>query len=264
MRKKIFGIIKNKKGFTFIEAIAVVAIMGVLATVIGGLVTSGTAAYMRQKESASAKDIASIVENEISRILTRSKEVFLEDGELPAGVYTRRVIDEFGAEIEETYNVSGVPFEGARSFAVYSGNLTALDVNASGKGYLLFKTPADDSVAEYFASDESEKRAFYGSFKINLSFAPVFDAAYKTIGVKVICDVYNSKDQLKYESRGTVVYLLESQSPSFSGNIVKTYKNDISALTDIVHVDGNFYTATYVDIIGADAEKEYTHLYFRY
>lgn len=263
MRKKIFGIIKNKKGFTFIEAIAVVAIMGVLATVIGGLVTSGTAAYMRQKESASAKDIASIVENEISRILTRSKEVFLEDGELPAGVCTRKVVID-GTEVEETYSISGVPFEGARSFAVYSGNLTALDVNASGKGYVLYKTPADDSVSEYFAADESEKRAFYGSFKINLSFAPVFDAAYKTIGVKVICDVYNSKDQLKYESRGTVVYLLESQSPSFSGNIVKTYKNDISALIDIVRVDGNFFTATYADIIGLDAEKEYTHLYFRY
>ncbi len=263
MRKKIFGIIKNKKGFTFIEAIAVVAIMGVLATVIGGLVTSGTAAYMRQKESASAKDIASIVENEISRILTRSKQVYLEDGELPAGVCTRKVVID-GTEVEETYSISGVPFEGARSFAVYSGNLTALDVNASGKGYVLYKTPADDSVSEYFAADDNEKRAFYGSFKINLSFAPVFDAADKTIGIKIICDVYNSKDQLKYESRGTVVYLLESQSPSFSGNIVKTYKNDISALTDIVHVDGNFYTATYVDIIGADAEKEYTHLYFRY
>ena len=263
MRKKIFGIIKNKKGFTFIEAIAVVAIMGVLATVIGGLVTSGTAAYMRQKESASAKDIASIVENEISRILTRSKEVFLEDGELPAGVCTRKVVID-GTEVEETYSISGVPFEGARSFAVYSGNLTALDVNASGKGYVLYKTPADDSVSEYFAADENEKRAFYGSFKINLSFAPVFDAAYKTIGIKIICDVYNSKDQLKYESRGTVVYLLESQSPSFSGNIVKTYKNDISALIDIVRVDGNFYTATYADIIGLDAEKEYTHLYFRY
>ncbi|MCI7530598.1 MAG: prepilin-type N-terminal cleavage/methylation domain-containing protein [Christensenellaceae bacterium] len=263
MRKKIFGIIKNKKGFTFVEAIAVVAIMGVLATVIGGLVTSGTAAYMRQKESASAKDIASIVENEISRILTRSKQVYLEDGELPAGVCTRKVVID-GTEVEETYSISGVPFEGARSFAVYSGNLTALDVNASGKGYVLYKTPADDSVSEYFAADDNEKRAFYGSFKINLSFAPVFDAADKTIGIKIICDVYNSKDQLKYESRGTVVYLLESQSPSFSGNIVKTYKNDISALTDIVHVDGNFYTATYVDIIGADAEKEYTHLYFRY
>lgn len=264
MRKKIFGIIKNKKGFTFIEAIAVVAIMGVLATVIGGLVTSGTAAYMRQKESASAKDIASIVENEISRILTRSKEVFLEDGELPAGVCTRKVVID-GTEVEETYSISGAPFDGAGNYySIYSGNVTDLDVNGAGKGYLLYKMPTDSGFSEYFASDESEKRAFYGSFKINLSFAPVFDAADKTIGIKIICDVYNSKDQLKYESRGTVVYLLESQSPSFSGNIVKTYKNDISALTDIVHVDGNFYTATYVDIIGADAEKEYTHLYFRY
>ena len=112
MRKKIFGIIKNKKGFTFIEAIAVVAIMGVLATVIGGLVTSGTAAYMRQKESASAKDIASIVENEISRILTRSKQVYLEDGELPAGVCTRKVVIDV-TEVEETYSISGVPFDGA-------------------------------------------------------------------------------------------------------------------------------------------------------
>lgn len=40
--RKLAKILKNKKGFTLVEAIAVVAIMGILATVIGGLVTAGT------------------------------------------------------------------------------------------------------------------------------------------------------------------------------------------------------------------------------
>ena len=65
--RKLAKILKNKKGFTLVEAIAVVAILGILATVIGGLVTAGTTAYMRQKENAAAKDLGTIVQNEIKR-----------------------------------------------------------------------------------------------------------------------------------------------------------------------------------------------------
>ena len=65
--RKLAKTLKNKKGFTLVEAIAVVAIMGILATVIGGLVTAGTTAYMRQKENAAAKDLGTIVQNEIKR-----------------------------------------------------------------------------------------------------------------------------------------------------------------------------------------------------
>lgn len=56
--RKLAKILKNKKGFTLVEAIAVVAIMGILATVIGGLVTAGTTAYMRQKKTPPQKTLA--------------------------------------------------------------------------------------------------------------------------------------------------------------------------------------------------------------
>ena len=81
--RKLAKILKNKKGFTLVEAIAVVAIMGILATVIGGLVTAGTTAYMRQKENAAAKDLGTIVQNEIKRAARSTVEVYLQDGELP-------------------------------------------------------------------------------------------------------------------------------------------------------------------------------------
>ena len=81
--RKLTKILKNKKGFTLVEAIAVVAIMGILATVIGGLVTAGTTAYMRQKENAAAKDLGTIVQNEIKLAARSTVEVYLQDGELP-------------------------------------------------------------------------------------------------------------------------------------------------------------------------------------
>ena len=80
--RKLAKLLKNKKGFTLVEAIAVVAIMGILATVIGGLVTAGTTAYMRQKENAAAKDLGTIVQNEIKRAARSSVEVYLQDGDL--------------------------------------------------------------------------------------------------------------------------------------------------------------------------------------
>ena len=84
--RKLAKILKNKKGFTLVEAIAVVAIMGILATVIGGLVTAGTTAYMRQKENAAAKDLGTIVQNEIKRAARSSVEVYLqgENDNLPS------------------------------------------------------------------------------------------------------------------------------------------------------------------------------------
>ena len=39
--RKLAKILKNKKGFTLVEAIEVVAIMGIIATVIGGSVKGG-------------------------------------------------------------------------------------------------------------------------------------------------------------------------------------------------------------------------------
>ena len=73
--RKLTKILKNKKGFTLVEAIAVVAIMGILATVIGGLVTAGPAAYMRQKEDAAAKDLGTIVLLPTRILQTREKPI---------------------------------------------------------------------------------------------------------------------------------------------------------------------------------------------
>ena len=105
--RKLAKLLKNKKGFTLVEAIAVVAIMGILATVIGGLVTAGTTAYMRQKENAAAKDLGTIVQNEIKRAARSSIEVYLQDGELPRDTNMITIGD-----TQTTYQMKNAPTDG--------------------------------------------------------------------------------------------------------------------------------------------------------
>ena len=116
--RKLAKILKNKKGFTLVEAIAVVAIMGILATVIGGLVTAGTTAYMRQKENAAAKDLGTIVQNEIKRAARSSVEVYLQDGELPRDSNIIGVDDN-----QTTYTMKNAPTGEYKMFSSKDGRL---------------------------------------------------------------------------------------------------------------------------------------------
>lgn len=194
--RKLAKILKNKKGFTLVEAIAVVAIMGILATVIGGLVTAGTTAYMRQKENAAAKDLGTIVQNEIKRAARSSVEVYLQDGALPRDTNIIGIDDN-----QTTYTMKNAP---TGEYKVFS---------SSEDGRLMYSTDSGNTTQnaqEYFTSTEAEKRAFYGSFTIKVYFRAIVNTFGEITSVKVFCDVFNAKGQKKFDSPGLEIDFIEA------------------------------------------------------
>lgn len=194
--RKLAKILKNKKGFTLVEAIAVVAIMGILATVIGGLVTAGTTAYMRQKENAAAKDLGTIVQNEIKRAARSSVEVYLQDGALPRDTNIIGIDDN-----QTTYTMKNAP---TGEYKVFS---------SSEDGRLMYSTDSGNTTQnaqEYFTSTEAEKRAFYGSFTIKVYFRAIVNTFGEITSVKVFCDVFNAKGQRKFDSPGLEIDFIEA------------------------------------------------------
>lgn len=194
--RKLAKTLKNKKGFTLVEAIAVVAIMGILATVIGGLVTAGTTAYMRQKENAAAKDLGTIVQNEIKRAARSSVEVYLQDGDLPTDSNMITIGD-----TQTTYQMKNAP---TGEYKVFS---------SSEEGRLMYSTDSGkntQNAQEYFTSTEAEKRAFYGSFTIKVYFRAIVNTFGEITSVKVFCDVYNAKGQRKFDSPGLEIDFIEA------------------------------------------------------
>lgn len=215
--RKLAKILKNKKGFTLVEAIAVVAIMGILATVIGGLVTAGTTAYMRQKENAAAKDLGTIVQNEIKRAARSTVEVYLQDGELP------RDSNIIGADNNQaTYTMKNAPTGEYKMFS-------------SEEGRLVYSTDSGKTTQEYFTSTDAEKRAFYGSFTIKVYFRAIVNMFNEITSVKVFCDVYNAKGQRKFDSPGLEIDFIEadysqSETKRFKG-IFSFEQGNIGAIT---------------------------------
>lgn len=207
--RKLAKILKNKKGFTLVEAIAVVAIMGILATVIGGLVTAGTTAYMRQKENAAAKDLGTIVQNEIKRAARSTVEVYLQDGELPKDSNIIGVDDN-----QTTYAMKNAPTGEYKMFS-------------SKDGRLVYSTDSGTTTQEYFTDPnrEAERRAFYGSFKIEVYFRAIVNMFNEITSVKVFCDVYNAKGQKKFDSPGLEIDFIEAD---YSQSETKRFKGIFS------------------------------------
>lgn len=203
-----------------VEAIAVVAIMGILATVIGGLVTAGTTAYMRQKENAAAKDLGTIVQNEIKRAARSTVEVYLQDGELP------RDSNIIGADNNQaTYTMKNAPTGEYKMFS------------SSDDGRLMYSTDSGTTKQEYFTDPnrEAERRAFYGSFTIKVYFRAIVNMFNEITSVKVFCDVYNAKGQKKFDSPGLEIDFIEadysqSETKRFKG-IFSFEKGNIGAIT---------------------------------
>lgn len=227
--RKLAKILKNKKGFTLVEAIAVVAIMGILATVIGGLVTAGTTAYMRQKENAAAKDLGTIVQNEIKRAARSSVEVYLQDGKL-------------------LYTMNNAP---TGDYKVFS---------SSEAGTLVYSTDSGNTTQEYFTSSDAEKRAFYGSFTIEVYFKAIVNSFDEITSVKVFCDVFNAKGQKKFDSPGLEIDFIEadysqSEGKKFVG--IFSFDQDNS---DAIEPDGGQYKNMLVE---GDRNKKFAKFYFR-
>lgn len=205
-----------------VEAIAVVAIMGILATVIGGLVTAGTTAYMRQKENAAAKDLGTIVQNEIKRAARSSVEVYLQDGALPTADNMITIDDN-----QTPYTMKNAP---TGEYKVFS---------SSDDGRLVYSTDSGknpENTKDYFTSSDAEKRAFYGSFTIKVYFRAIVNTFGEITSVKVFCDVYNAKRQKKFDSPGLEIDFIEadysqSETKRFKG-IFSFEKGNIGAITE--------------------------------
>ena len=249
--RKLAKILKNKKGFTLVEAIAVVAIMGILATVIGGLVTAGTTAYMRQKENAAAKDLGTIVQNEIKRAARSSVEVYLQDGELPRDTNTIG-----SAENATTHTMKNPPTGEYKMFS-------------SKDGRLVYSTDSGTTTQEYFTSPDrdAEKRAFYGSFTIKVYFKAIVNTFNEITSVKVFCDVYNAKGQKKFDSPGLEIDFIEadysqsSEAKRFKG-IFSFEKGNIGAITESQDA-WQYNNMLLVENYKPENEKGFKNFYFR-
>lgn len=247
--RKLTKILKNKKGFTLVEAIAVVAIMGILATVIGGLVTAGTTAYMRQKENAAAKDLGTIVQNEIKRAARSTVEVYLQDGELP------RDSNIIGVDNNQTtYTMKNAPTGEYKLFS-------------SKDGRLVYSTDSGKTTQEYFTSTDAEKRAFYGSFTIKVYFKAIVNMFNEITSVKVFCDVYNAKGQKKFDSPGLEIDFIEadynqsSETKRFKG-VFSFEQGNIGAITGSSDT-WQYNNMLLVENYKPENEKGFKNFYFR-
>lgn len=235
-----------------VEAIAVVAIMGILATVIGGLVTAGTTAYMRQKENAAAKDLGTIVQNEIKRAARSTVEVYLQDGELP------RDSNIIGVDNNQTtYTMKNAPTGEYKMFS------------SSDDGRLMYSTDSGTTTQEYFTDPnrEAERRAFYGSFTIKVYFKAIVNMFNEITSVKVFCDVYNAKGQKKFDSPGLEIDFIEadynqsSETKRFKG-IFSFEQGNIGAITGSSDV-WQYNNMLLVENYKPENEKGFKNFYFR-
>ncbi len=251
--RKLAKILKNKKGFTLVEAIAVVAIMGILATVIGGLVTAGTTAYMRQKENAAAKDLGTIVQNEIKRAARSSVEVYLQDGALPTADNMITIDDN-----QTPYTMKNAP---TGEYKVFS---------SSDDGRLVYSTDSGknpENTKDYFTSSDAEKRAFYGSFTIKVYFRAIVNMFNEITSVKVFCDVYNAKGQKKFDSPGLEIDFIEadysqsSETKRFKG-IFSFEQGNIGAITGSSDT-WQYNNMLLVENYKSENEKGFKNFYFR-
>lgn len=246
--RKLAKILKNKKGFTLVEAIAVVAIMGILATVIGGLVTAGTTAYMRQKENAAAKDLGTIVQNEIKRAARSSVEVYLQDGALPTADNMITIDDN-----QTPYTMKNAP---TGEYKVFS---------SSDDGRLVYSTDSGknpENTKDYFTSSDAEKRAFYGSFTIKVYFRAIVNTFKEITSVKVFCDVYNAKGQRKFDSPGLEIDFIEADYSQSEGKKFVGIFSFEQGNSGAIEPDGDGYKYKNM-LVEGDRNKEFAKFYFR-
>lgn len=138
MRNIIRKTIKSKAGVTLVELIMVMAIMGILSVAISTLVTSATNAYGRSRTKIAVANIGYSVWYDMEERIKNSSELYISTSAI---------------EPPSTCN----------SF------YTAASAYEASRTVLYFR---DASNLELYGSNSASVAAFYGDFKISLSFIP--------------------------------------------------------------------------------------------
>ena len=99
---------KNKKGFTLVELIVVIAIMAVLAGVVAGVTVSQLNKNTDKTNLSQAKGIADFVAGEIADITNDS--VYTADGELDATKIKSAILTQYASvNFKKTTTTTGTP-----------------------------------------------------------------------------------------------------------------------------------------------------------
>lgn len=111
--------------------------------------------------------------------------------------------------------------------------------SSSEAGRLVYSTDSGknpENTKDYFTSSAAEERAFYGSFTIKVYFKAIVNSFDEITSVKVFCDVYNAKGQIKFDSPGLEIDFIEadysqSEGKKFVG-IFSFEQDNSDAITD--------------------------------
>ena len=144
----------------------------------------------------------------------------MQDGDLPTDSNMITIGD-----TQTTYQMKNAP---TGEYKVFS---------SSDDGRLMYSTGKEEP-KEYFTdpSREAEGRAFYGSFTIKVYFLAIVNTFGEITSVKVFCDVYNAKGQIKFRSPGLEIDFIEgdynqsSETKRFKG-IFSFEQGNIGAIT---------------------------------
>lgn len=182
MKAKNYKKIK-RKGFTLVELVVVMAIMGILSVGIMGIMNGSGAMYNKGRDLVAAKDVSSIAEDYISTMIAYKTSINLQPNATRPATSIGSVVVNNAIK--------------ADAFMLYSEG-----------GKIMYQATAT-STAEPLFDD-----VFYGSYTVNLSFIPQAraDAYYNTICIKV--DILDTNGNSAYSSEGTIVRLLNFGSAS--------------------------------------------------
>lgn len=235
--KKTRGrVLRNRRGVTLVELIAVIAIMGILAVTIGGLLTSASTAYAREKEASSARDIATAVSSAIALRIKKCTRLSLFDGSLDDLLINLEEDEE-----DKAWNSFGVSANGRLL-------LGERDVPEEGApGY---------SETEYFtgAAVDADKNPFYGKYTIEVRFEPVRTEVPdgETVRenpslIRIYVIVKTEKGKKAYDPRGhgVPVELLYSNDTRYSDKLLRTHGGVLATETHGNAGDRGFYSYHY-------------------
>lgn len=219
-------IISNKKGFTMVEAIAVIAIMAIISVLIGSLLSSSSSFYVKEKNIVSAKEVSKVIEKEIKRLIVYKEYVYLQNYSIDINDYV----------LTDLPN-QGVVTVGGKEY--YPNNMPNPEVEMLySTGIVMYNSmyyEADCMAESYFGANSSEIDAFYSDMQVDLSFKAVGGGNGKFQYLCIMAKVKSKNGKMLYNSNGTIVELknLTKTGNGTNANEIKNFLvNEVIEGTD--------------------------------